>query len=104
MLRSHGSLRDEYANKFGVLTFDADFDSVVESVQGNRIDSWAMVRGISDYADGMRNKQWQVRVCARVRTSSPSAYRRTRHCKRLVWLGLSSSVSRHPNNSRLVVI
>jgi hypothetical protein len=66
MLRSHGSLRDEYANKFGVLAFDADFDSVVESVQGNRIDSWAMVRGISDYADGMRNKQWQVRVCARV--------------------------------------
>ena len=56
----HANLRDEYAGKFNALAFDADFDSVVESVQGNRIDSWAMIRGISDYADGMRNKQWQA--------------------------------------------
>lgn len=53
------SLRAEFAQRFSLRAYDGDFDSVVESVFGNRIDSWALVRGIADYGDGMRSKEWQ---------------------------------------------
>ncbi|XP_046740548.1 uncharacterized protein LOC124407967 isoform X3 [Diprion similis] len=52
-------LRQKFATKFGVLAFDAEMDAVVESVLGNCRESFAVVRGISDYKDGSRAKEWQ---------------------------------------------
>ncbi|XP_012269161.2 uncharacterized protein LOC105693664 isoform X2 [Athalia rosae] len=52
-------LRQKFASKFGVLAFDAEMDAVVESVLGNCRESFAVVRGVSDYKDGTRAKEWQ---------------------------------------------
>lgn len=52
-------LRQKFSTKFGVLAFDAEMDAVVESVLGNCRESFAVVRGISDYKDGSRAKEWQ---------------------------------------------
>ncbi|VDP49847.1 unnamed protein product [Soboliphyme baturini] len=52
-------LRNEFARRYGVICFDAEFDAVVQSIFGNRIGSWALIRGIADYVDGTKSKQWQ---------------------------------------------
>ncbi|XP_051154840.1 uncharacterized protein LOC127277609 isoform X3 [Leptopilina boulardi] len=52
-------LRQKFASRFGALAFDAEMDAVVESILGNCRDSFAVVRGISDYKDGSRFKEWQ---------------------------------------------
>lgn len=52
-------LRQKFASRFGALAFDAKMDAVVESILGNCRDSFAVVRGISDYKDGSRVKEWQ---------------------------------------------
>jgi len=52
-------LRQEFAYKNGILAYDSELDSVVESVFGNRKDHYIMVRGIADYKDGTRRKEWQ---------------------------------------------
>ena len=36
-----------------------EYDAVIESVFGNRKDSYIIVRGIADYKDGSRKKEWQ---------------------------------------------
>ncbi|XP_015123699.1 uncharacterized protein LOC107045831 isoform X4 [Diachasma alloeum] len=52
-------LRQIFASRFGCLAFDAEMDAVVESILGNCRDSFAVVRGIADYKDGARGKEWQ---------------------------------------------
>ncbi|CAG2102765.1 unnamed protein product [Medioppia subpectinata] len=52
-------IRQDIASKFGVMAFDSEFDSVVESVFGNRKDKYIFLRGIADYKDGSRKKEWQ---------------------------------------------
>lgn len=52
-------LRQKFAAQFGVMTFDTEMDAVVESVLGNCRDSFIVIRGISDYKDGSRIKEWQ---------------------------------------------
>lgn len=32
---------------------------VMESITGNRKDSFMIVRGLADYIDGTKNKEWQ---------------------------------------------
>jgi hypothetical protein len=61
LLRKTSTLHDEFAAEYGLRAYVAEFDSVVEGVFGSRIDSWALVRGIADYSNGMRNREWQVR-------------------------------------------
>uniref|UniRef100_A0A915L3N6 Uncharacterized protein n=1 Tax=Romanomermis culicivorax TaxID=13658 RepID=A0A915L3N6_ROMCU len=52
--------RDDFARKFKIKAFDVDFQTVIESILGNRINSWTLVRGICDYGDGTKNKEdWQ---------------------------------------------
>lgn len=71
MVLDDPDLRDKYVSTYNVKAFTAEFDSVVDSIHGNRIDSWALVRGIADYADGSRNKQWQVSIaCTRILCSN----------------------------------
>ncbi|XP_014230030.1 uncharacterized protein LOC106654607 isoform X2 [Trichogramma pretiosum] len=52
-------LRQKFASRFGCLAFDAEMDAVVDSILGNCRDSFAVVRGIADYKDGSRGKEWQ---------------------------------------------
>ncbi|RWS06121.1 uncharacterized protein B4U79_04925 [Dinothrombium tinctorium] len=52
-------LRQDIANKYGVMAFDSEFDTVAESVFGNRKERYVFIRGICDYKDGTRKKEWQ---------------------------------------------
>ncbi|XP_066141601.1 uncharacterized protein [Euwallacea fornicatus] len=52
-------LRQQLATQVGALAFDCEFDSVIESILGNCKDSFVSIRGISDYKDGTRRKEWQ---------------------------------------------
>lgn len=52
-------LRQQLANQVGALAFDCEFDTVIESILGNCKDSFVIIRGISDYKDGTRRKEWQ---------------------------------------------
>ncbi|XP_011504744.1 PREDICTED: uncharacterized protein LOC105367675 [Ceratosolen solmsi marchali] len=52
-------LRQKFASRFGILAFDAEMDAVVDSILGNCRESFAVVRGIADYKDGSRGKEWQ---------------------------------------------
>lgn len=52
-------LRQEFAYKNGILAYDSELDSVVDSVYGNRKDHYILIRGIADYKDGTRRKEWQ---------------------------------------------
>jgi hypothetical protein len=45
--------------KCNVLCFDSEIDQVIAAVQGNRTESFMIIRGISDYHDGTLNKEWQ---------------------------------------------
>ncbi|XP_048479237.1 uncharacterized protein LOC105384482 isoform X2 [Plutella xylostella] len=39
--------------------YDCELDAVLDSVVGNRKDCFVSIRGISDYRDGTRGKEWQ---------------------------------------------
>nr|CAD7445440.1 unnamed protein product [Timema bartmani] len=52
-------LRQQFSSQFGTLAFDSEFDAVVDSVIGNCRDSFVVLRGIADYKDGTRRKEWQ---------------------------------------------
>ncbi|XP_022657328.1 uncharacterized protein LOC111265973 isoform X2 [Varroa jacobsoni] len=51
--------RQEFAAQYGIFAFDSEFDSVVESVYGNRKDNYMVIRGIADYRDGTKRRDWQ---------------------------------------------
>lgn len=51
------SLREVYALNQNLLAYDAEFDQVLESLMGNAIDSFLIVRGISDYAEGRQGTE-----------------------------------------------
>ncbi|GMR42610.1 hypothetical protein PMAYCL1PPCAC_12805, partial [Pristionchus mayeri] len=61
--KTNEQIRERFATQFSVRSIDAGFDSVVAAIVGSRIDSWALVRGISDYQNGQSraNRVWQVR-------------------------------------------
>ncbi|EZA46626.1 uncharacterized protein LOC105287270 isoform X4 [Ooceraea biroi] len=52
-------LRQKFASRFGALAFDAEMDAVVESILGNCRENFVVIRGIADYKDGTRIKEWQ---------------------------------------------
>ena len=52
-------LRQDFAARQNIICFDTEFDQVMESICGNRKDSFLFVRGIADYLDGSRGKDWQ---------------------------------------------
>ncbi|XP_059146503.1 uncharacterized protein LOC131934378 isoform X2 [Physella acuta] len=51
--------RHDFASRYGIQSFDTDFDQVLDSIVGNRKDSFIFIRGLADYVDGTRNKEWQ---------------------------------------------
>lgn len=52
-------MRQDFASQLAVVAYDQEFDAVVESIYGNRKDQYVLIRGICDYHDGTRNKEWQ---------------------------------------------
>jgi len=52
-------LRLDFAARHQCLAIDTEFDQVLESIVGNRKDSFLFVRGIADYYDGSKNAEWQ---------------------------------------------
>ncbi|XP_074652228.1 uncharacterized protein LOC141906767 isoform X2 [Tubulanus polymorphus] len=53
------TLRQDFAARHEILAYDTEFDQVLESIVGNRKDSFLFVRGVVDYQDGQKNKEWQ---------------------------------------------
>ena len=51
--------RGDLAASLNLKAWDSPFDSVIESILGNRKDAFIAVRGIADYRDGSRGKDWQ---------------------------------------------
>ncbi|XP_047737758.1 uncharacterized protein LOC108664786 isoform X2 [Hyalella azteca] len=56
---SDAELHQDFAGKLGVLAFDQEMDAVIDSVYGNRKDTYTVIRGIADYRDGSVNREWQ---------------------------------------------
>ncbi|XP_031628034.1 uncharacterized protein LOC116343880 isoform X2 [Contarinia nasturtii] len=53
------SERIEFARTHGLLATDIEMSSVLDSIIGNCRDSFIIVKGISDYKDGITTKKWQ---------------------------------------------
>lgn len=53
------TLRTDFSKKYGLIATDVEFNSVLDSIVGNCRDSFMLVKGISDYKDGMSTKKWQ---------------------------------------------
>lgn len=51
-------LRQSFAEINGIRAYDSDISAVLESLEGNRNNSFIIIRGISDYSSGSR-KEWQ---------------------------------------------
>lgn len=51
-------VRKIFAKLYGIKAYDTDTEDVLESLEGNRNESYLIIRGISDYGDGSR-KEWQ---------------------------------------------
>ncbi|KAK7092325.1 uncharacterized protein [Littorina saxatilis] len=51
--------RHDFASRYKIAACDSEFDQVLESIVGNRKDSFMFVRGVSDYINGMHNKEWK---------------------------------------------
>ena len=59
VLSGNESLKQQMISQFNLRAFDSEFDPVVESIYGNCKESYIMIRGISDYKDGRKKKEWQ---------------------------------------------
>ena len=59
-------LKQQLSDKFGIMCFDSDLDQVMDSIDGNRKDSFIIIRAITDYYDGTTCKEWQpyAALCA----------------------------------------
>ncbi|CAH2105714.1 unnamed protein product [Euphydryas editha] len=56
---SAGEARAAFAAHARALAYDCELDAVLDSVVGNCKDCFISIRGISDYRDGTRGKEWQ---------------------------------------------
>ncbi|KAH3871563.1 uncharacterized protein LOC127868525 [Dreissena polymorpha] len=52
-------VRVDFALQHNVLAYDLDYEAVLESLEGNRNESFIVIRGICDYLDGT-NKDWHL--------------------------------------------
>ncbi|ESO04745.1 hypothetical protein HELRODRAFT_172421 [Helobdella robusta] len=52
-------VRMEFTARHQCIGVDTEFDQVLESIVGNRKDSFILVRGVCDYYDGTKNVVWQ---------------------------------------------
>ena len=60
------NMRHLLSEQYGIVCFDSDMDQVMESIEGNRKESFIIIRSIVDYFDGSTTKEWQpyAALCA----------------------------------------
>ena len=58
-LNKDHNVRSEFAMEHEVKVVESGFEAVLESIEGNRKESFAVIRGVSDYTDGSRRREWQ---------------------------------------------
>jgi nucleoside phosphorylase len=58
-LNKDSGVRSEFAMSFDVKALDSGFEAIMDSIDGNRKESFCIIRGISDYTDGQRGQEWQ---------------------------------------------
>lgn len=51
--------RLEFGQSNGIVAYDNEFGAALDAVEGSQKLSYLVVRGISDYEDGTKNKEWQ---------------------------------------------
>ena len=59
LVKDKADLRHEFALFNNVYSLDVGFQAVLESIYGNRKDSFWLIRGVADYTDGMTGSEWQ---------------------------------------------
>lgn len=59
VLGREDNLRDSFTDQHAVCCVDTGFQAVMDSIDGNRKDSFVIVRGVADYRDGMHRREWQ---------------------------------------------
>ena len=52
-------LRRKFVVENDCLVIDSGFQAVMQSIDGNRKDTFAVIRGVSDYRDGTQRREWQ---------------------------------------------
>ena len=60
------NIRHLLCEQHNIICFDSDMDQVMQSIEGNRKDSFIIIRSIADYFDGQTTKEWQpyAALCA----------------------------------------
>lgn len=58
-LSKNENLRISISDKYSILCFDTGMDQVMDSIEGNRKESYIIIRSIADYLDGTTTKEWQ---------------------------------------------
>lgn len=58
-ITDNDNLRDLFAKEHQLLCYDAEYDQVLESVLGNGLDSFIVIRGMADYVEGRQGSAWQ---------------------------------------------
>lgn len=53
------TVKQRMISEFNLRAFDSEFSPVIESMLGACIKSYIMIRGVSDYKDGRKKKEWQ---------------------------------------------
>lgn len=51
--------RVAFTKENNTICIDSGFQAVMDSIEGNRKDSFAVIRGIADYQDGTHRRDWQ---------------------------------------------
>ncbi|CAH8569788.1 unnamed protein product [Dicrocoelium dendriticum] len=58
-ITDNDKLRDCFAKEHQLLSYDSEYDQVLESVLGNGLQSFLLIRGMADYVEGRQGTQWQ---------------------------------------------
>ncbi|KAI3383757.1 hypothetical protein SNEBB_002917 [Seison nebaliae] len=53
-------VKKHVCDRYGILSFDTEMPEVIESIHGNRCESFIIIRGIADYDDGSYGRNWQA--------------------------------------------
>ena len=59
MLNREEIVRRDFALTNDIQAIDAGYHAVMDSIEGNRKDAFLVIRGITDFKDGMFKKDWQ---------------------------------------------
>lgn len=59
VLSKDDGVRQTFIKQTNCMCIDSGFQAVMQSIYGNRKESFAVIRGIADYQDGTHRREWQ---------------------------------------------